>query len=355
MNTFTDDKPGARVALGHSPSAEPFVLGFYTEALLGAFLDQGGLLDTLARACKKSVTWLCQPPEKISVDDYLELMSCAESILGDKCFGLHVGQQMQAAGFDILGQAMLKAETLGQATQQVLALESLVHSLGYSQVLQEPGHLRFVWHCHYQMHPLAAQISTSVLAGIIHFGQHLAGRPMPVMEMTFRHEIPNISEENTLAEYRRVCSSTCLFGQEYNSILVAEDVLGWPVNTGKLTVLRKTFPSQSRSALDSDFWSNQLGQYFEYTLADGSPSLAAASRHFHISVRTLQRRLAEEGTTFQNILNEVRNSIALDYLRYSRLSILEVSQMLGFTEQSSFNHFFLAQQAVSPGVFRQRG
>lgn len=319
-------------------SPQPFVLGFYTQALLRAYLDRTGRLDVLAHTLGVPVTWLCHPPEKISVEEYLDLMSAAQSVLSDHCFGLHVGQHMQAASFDILGQAMLKAENLGQATRQVLALESLVHSLGHSEVLQEKGHLRFVWHSHYQMHPLGAQLTASVLAGIIHFAQHLAARVIPVKEVTFMQVAP---EEQAVVEHHRVCHGRCRFGQAHNSILVAEDVLGWPVNTDTAAV-----------SVESEFWSMQLAEYLEHSMATGNPSLAAAAGSFNTSERTLQRRLSQEGSTFQGILNAVRNRVALDYLRYSSLSLLEVSQMLGFKEQSSFNHFFLAQQGTRPGAFR---
>lgn len=321
-------------------ATKSFVLGFYTQGLLAAFLDRGGDLEQLAAACGEDSTWLCHPPEKISVEQYFGMMSAAQSIVADPWFGLHVGQHMQVQGFDLLGQAMLKATSLGEAAQQVLVLEGLVHTLGHSQVLWEAGHLRFVWHCHYQLHPLAGQVAASVLAGIIYFGQRLADRPLPVMQVTFRHDV---QDEGNVTEYRRICHSSCLFAQPHNSILLAEDVLGWPVSPGTVT---------ATSAAGLQSWSNRVAHHLEDVLADGNPTLVTAASRFHLSTRTLQRRLEREGSSFQGILNSVRNRIAMDYLRYSSLSILEVSQLLGFREQTSFNHFFHAQQGASPGAFR---
>lgn len=327
-------------------------MGPYLQAILAAYLDTGARLETLAAECGVDITWLCQPPARVAPADYLELMARAISISEDACFGLRVGRHMQATSFDILGEAMLKAGNLGQATRQVIALEGLVHTLGYSQVLKEGAHLRYVWHCHYQLHPLANHLSASVLAGIIHFSQRLAGRPMPVLDVTFVHDAPG---ETARAEYRRVCHGNCLFGQPYNSILVAGDVLDWPVNpdgAGEIAQLPLSGVRSPTAIRSTALWSRNLALYLEQNLALGSSSLTAVSRHYNVSERTLQRRLAQEGSSFQGLLNTVRHRVACDYLRYSSLSILEISELLGFREQSSFNHFFLAQQGQSPGSFR---
>jgi len=335
-------------------TGESFVLGLYAQALIEAYCAQGGTLEVLANALDVSQTWLCQPPEKLSVDNYLQLMSAAQSITNDHHFGLHVGQHMHSSSFDVLGQAMLQAGNLGQATEQVLALEGLVHTLGNSHILQEPGYIRFVWRCNFQQHPLARELTESVLAGIINFSQRLAGRPMPVMEVTFMHPDPRLA---SMAEYQRICRSRCHFSQPYNSILVADEVLAWPVDLAvqhTQSLFTPQTASAPRSPASSAPLAHQINHHLASVLAYGNPSLTDIARQYHMTPRTLQRRLEKEGTNFQALLNSVRAGLAEDYLKYSTMSAFQISQMLGFKEQSSFNHFFVETFGLSPSHYRQR-
>lgn len=338
----------------HAATAESFVLGLYAQALIEAYCAEGGTLDTLAEAVDVSLTWLCQLPERLSVDNYLQLIHAAQAITNDPHFGLHVGQHMHTSTFDVLGQAMLQADNLGQATEQVLALEGLVHTLGSSQILQEPGYIRFVWRCNYQQHPLARELTESVLAGIINFSQRLAGRPMPVMEVTFVHDQPQLA---SMAEYQRTCRSRCHFSQAYNSILVADEVLAWPIDLATQHTQSLFTPqtgSSPRSLASSAPLAHQINHHLAGVLAYGNPTLTDVARQYHMTQRTLQRRLKKEGTSFQILLNAVRGGLAEDYLKYSAMSAFEISQLLGFKEQSSFNHFFAETFGLSPTAYRQQ-
>jgi AraC-like DNA-binding protein len=66
------------------------------------------------------------------------------------------------------------------------------------------------------------------------------------------------------------------------------------------------------------------------------------------SPRTLQRKLAAASTSFSDVLDEVRRKRAEIFLREGKLSMIEIALMLGFEEQSSFNHAFRRWFGVSP-------
>jgi len=326
-----------------------FVLGLYLQALLDAYCEQGGDLDELATVCGLAEGFLYALPEKVSVSLYLDLIQGAKDITSDPIFGLNIGRFVHASSFDILGLAMVKAENLGQATEQALALENLVHSLGRSELIRESGCIRFVWHCHFQRHPLARVLSESVLAGIVTFAKMLAGRSIPVLEVTFAHSIDKDVALNTYFDF---LGGSCTFDQQHNSLLVADEVLAWPVvNTlSSAGRLGGSGGGQSKKPLLP-----LLKQYLEQKLSQGNPSLSLAAEYFCITPRTLQRRLNKESANYQDTLNEIRCQLAEDYLRYSNLNLFELSQVLGFAEQSSFNHFFLAQFKCSPSQYLSAG
>jgi AraC-like DNA-binding protein len=93
------------------------------------------------------------------------------------------------------------------------------------------------------------------------------------------------------------------------------------------------------------------------TIASVMPEGGSAedvARALHVSVRTLQRKLAPTGSTFRQVSETVRGQLAEEYLTDPRVSIAEVAFMLGFSDQSSFNRAFRRWTGDSPGRWRRR-
>jgi AraC-like DNA-binding protein len=89
-------------------------------------------------------------------------------------------------------------------------------------------------------------------------------------------------------------------------------------------------------------------------LHDGAPTRANIARELAVSERTLHRRLSEEGTSFQRLVEETRRELAEDYLVRRDLSAAEVAYLLGFKDQGSF--FRAAQRwfSMTPQKYRLR-
>lgn len=83
-------------------------------------------------------------------------------------------------------------------------------------------------------------------------------------------------------------------------------------------------------------------------------SAAYVARALHMSVRTLQRKLAGAGTTFRAVSETVRGKLAEEYLNDPNVGIAEVAFLLGFSDQSSFNRAFRRWTGKSPGKWRRR-
>jgi AraC-like DNA-binding protein len=83
-------------------------------------------------------------------------------------------------------------------------------------------------------------------------------------------------------------------------------------------------------------------------LAVGIATQAEVARKLALSGRTLQRRLAEAGTTFQDVLDEVRASAARRLLRDRALAVSEVAFSLGYAELSSFYRAFRRWTGQTP-------
>lgn len=88
------------------------------------------------------------------------------------------------------------------------------------------------------------------------------------------------------------------------------------------------------------------------TLPAGEVSMQAVSRKLAVSTRTLQRRLQDEGTTFQQTLDALRDSLAHHYLHNTEMSSAEISFLLGFEDSNSFARAFQAWTGKTPQTVR---
>jgi AraC-like DNA-binding protein len=84
----------------------------------------------------------------------------------------------------------------------------------------------------------------------------------------------------------------------------------------------------------------------------GLPTLDELAANFHVSSRSLQRRLQEEGTSYQDVADEVRKSLALHYLQSRSHPLKEVSYMLGYNELSAFSRAFKRWTGSSPARYQ---
>jgi AraC-like DNA-binding protein len=85
------------------------------------------------------------------------------------------------------------------------------------------------------------------------------------------------------------------------------------------------------------------------------PTLPDVADELDIHPRTLRRRLAEEGTSFRELLNEARSTVAVNLLRNVGLTVEEVSTRLGYTEVSTFSHAFRRWHGVAPSAYSRGG
>jgi AraC-like DNA-binding protein len=322
-----------------------FVIAAYIQPVLKAFLQQGGRLSSLADAMAVNDLWMLEPPEKIAIEQYLSLLLNSSQLLHDGHLGIRIGQHVGLANFDVLGQALAntqsKALTLAQALQQVMVLERLVHRLGDSRIEVEGQNIRIIWRAQYQQDKAARLVAESVLAGIVHLAQQLTGRSIPVREISFEHEKPN---DYDIKIYQQGFRAECLFSQKTNSIVIAAEVLAWP--------LRET-DSLSSQALTTENVVDQVRHLLENNMMN-NPKVSQVAAMLGMGERSLQRKLKSHKTSFQQVLAAVRLQQAYGYLQYSNLSILQISQLLGFKEQSSFNHFFLEGSGSSPRSYKKK-
>jgi len=86
----------------------------------------------------------------------------------------------------------------------------------------------------------------------------------------------------------------------------------------------------------------------------GFPTLTELARERHVSPRTLKRQLSAHGTSFQQILDELRRDCAVDLLESRAMTIEHIAERLGYSDASNFNRAFQRWLGMSPRAFRER-
>jgi len=87
-------------------------------------------------------------------------------------------------------------------------------------------------------------------------------------------------------------------------------------------------------------------------LSQERPSLTGTARGLKASRRTVQRRLLQEGTSYQMVLDAVRRDLAMRLIKLQRLSIVEIAYWLGFSDSSAFRRTFKRWTGLPPALER---
>ncbi|MCB1130147.1 MAG: AraC family transcriptional regulator ligand-binding domain-containing protein [Verrucomicrobiae bacterium] len=147
------------------------------------------------------------------------------------------------------------------------------------------------------------------------------------------------------------------FNAKRNALVIRSADMDRPMDTYNeelLTILG----AQLDSELDARKCASSVGEQVKHTLrrtlAGRRPSREDVARQLHLSVRTLQRRLSDAGTTFQQVLEDTRRELARQYLGERSLELSETAFLLGYEDSNSFFRAFQTWEGTSPGEWRSR-
>jgi AraC-like DNA-binding protein len=109
-----------------------------------------------------------------------------------------------------------------------------------------------------------------------------------------------------------------------------------------------------RSLYNQDDIAGELKRKLADLMACGEANADSACRALKLSRRTLQRRLKAEKTSFQKVLQEVREVLAVSYLSDKRLRSLEIAMLLGYSNISTFTTAFKSWYDIPPAEYRHK-
>ncbi|MBB1254516.1 AraC family transcriptional regulator [Streptomyces alkaliterrae] len=182
----------------------------------------------------------------------------------------------------------------------------------------------------------------------------VVGRRIPLLWAEFAYPPPPHREE-----YERLFGCPCRFDAARTRAAMDADWLAAPVVRDE-AALRRLLHAAPADLLSRRAWDTTVAEQVRHTLLnalrDGTrlPELPRVAAALAVSPATLRRRLAAEGTTFQQTKDAVRREVALASLGDGE-RIAELAARLGFSEDTAFHRAFRRWTGTTPGAYRSRG
>ena len=272
-------------------------------------------------------------------------------VTGDPDFGLKVARHIRPSTFHIVGYAMSCSATLRRAAERVARSARLISDAAQVQFVPAEEGYRLSVDLNIAGRPPIYQTIDTILAGFLMLSEWIAGTPIVPKEVTFRHEAPVDDRA-----YRAVFRCPVKFEADANTILFAATDLDRPVPSAneELAMVLDEMTAHYLALRFSSRFARKVREALFEQLTQGEPTKDETARILNMTPRTLLRRLQDENTTFQEILDRLREELAYEYLAHNDLSIDRVAERLGFASSSSFSRAFVRWTGFRPSDWRER-
>lgn len=272
---------------------------------------------------------------------------------GDPLFGLHAASFVQPGSWSVLGYIAMNCSTLGEAMSRIVPYEKLVGDMGTSRLEAAGDHVRLIWSCRHQTPDVRRHMVENVLASWLLYARWIAESQHSPREVWFEHAQPAGVE---LEAYQALFGCPVSFDSPCNALLVPQEYLAVPLRQADANLLR-TLEEHALTLMaeldDDEPLPLRVKNALRLLLRDGLPRKERVAEKFDMTVRTLQRHLQQAGSSYQQILDQLRQELAEHYLLRSDLAIQDIASYLGFTEARSFHRSFKTWTGQTPGEFRE--
>jgi AraC-like DNA-binding protein len=206
-------------------------------------------------------------------------------------------------------------------------------------------------HIHGDSVPAPRQSHDAALAYILAFFRWMTGEHIVPLQVSFAY-----SQPADTGPYERLFQCPLSFGASHYSMSFAREVMDAKLASGNATLaqMHDQFAGDYLARFEHTRVTHQARQVLCRLLPQGEPKRQAVASALSMSTRTLQRRLQEENTSFQHLLDETRRELAMQLLRQRRLTLLEVAYLLGFADPSNFFRAFKRWFGMPPGQYREQ-
>ena len=270
-------------------------------------------------------------------------------ITNEPALGLLVGARLPPNTHGILGYAAMNSSTLRQAVEMLARYLRVRTSLLLLRCEMDGDMVRLVFVEPTSLGDIRRPVLEGVMLTIKNLLDHIAMGSCGVSQVAFPFAAPTHA-----ALARELFKCDVLYGQTWTGFALPLSVIEQPLKLADPAAFEGAILMCQRE-LDKLSRDESLGAQLRRIMLERKgqfPSLDATAQLFHLTPRTLHRRLLQEGTSFKEILEEVRHMLALEHIKTGHLTVQEIAYTLGYTDIANFRRAFKRWERVAPSAYR---
>lgn len=294
-----------------------------------------------------------KPGARVSFEKMTKIWSSAIDVTGDPMFGLKVGRNAMPGDFYVLGHAWLASATLLGAMRRLcryakvlstviseLRIERYDDSIALIETFPDGEH----------MPPKAAK--DGGYAALMNMCEFVKRRPVHPVSVSLV-----VTADHGSDEYDSLFCCPITYGAEADKFFFTVGDLEEPLSGSIPEVADATerIVESYIASFDKSAVATEIRKMLIQMLPAGRVDQDSVADRLYRSRSTLQRQLKSEGTSYREILESTRRSLAEQYLKDGAYTQAQVAFMTGFADQSNFARAFKRWTGVSPGQFRKAG
>lgn len=328
----------------------------YVEILRKAMLALESNPQLILQQFGLSPVAMASPDARISIPRFMRLGFASIQYSQKPWLGLEMGAQTRITNLGIAGLMAQSSSNLKNACKSLCHYELLssYNARGQSAFYLSEGYGIAQFYSISPYNSFNLFVVDSVLSGWYSIAKWLTGKSDCIQAMCFEFDEPEYS-----AMYREYFDCEVRFSQPYNAVIIKPHAL----NYESLYQCASTYELLKRQA-DSDLEKVRMGLNFSEKVArvitpllNGlTPTLDQVSEQLNMAPWTVRRKLVEEGTTFQQVLNATRKDLAVSYVKDTAFTLGEIAYLLGFGSPTAFQRAFKRWTGIAPGSYgKQQG
>jgi AraC-like DNA-binding protein len=286
----------------------------------------------------------------LNTEELFALWRAVGEVSTDPSIGLLLGTETKTERFHPIGLAALSSENFGSAIDQMARYKQLTCP---EEILQEKNDeewsIQFRWLLADEVEPpVLIECCFAWVLSTARVGTGTRISPVRVEFVQPRAHVKTI-------ERHFGCPVVC--GTPRNAIIFRATDANRPFvtrNAELLGILAPQFDEELKEENGDENFIERVRIAIQQRLTGRRPTIEDIADALHISSRTLQRRLQDDGSSFQRVLEEARHQLARHYLNNSVLELNEAAYLLGYEDGNSFVRAFRTWEGVPPARWREQ-
>lgn len=286
----------------------------------------------------------------LNTEELFALWRAVGEVSTDPSIGLLLGTETKTERFHPIGLAALSSENFGSAIDQMARYKQITCP---EEILQEKDDeewsIQFRWLLADEVEPpVLIECCFAWVLSTARVGTGTRISPVRVEFVQPRAHVKTI-------ERHFGCPVVC--GTPRNAIIFRATDANRPFvtrNAELLGILAPQFDEELKEENGDENFIERVRIAIQQRLTGRRPTIEDIADALHISSRTLQRRLQDDGSSFQRVLEEARHQLARHYLNNSVLELNEAAYLLGYEDGNSFVRAFRTWEGVPPARWREQ-